>query len=135
MYAHNIDRGTPQRLSWCHTAAFVFLLHIFGATTPTSAQMRAGELQRLCDGRSPVAGQPEVGTFACANYLAGVLDVVTLFGNAGMSMRNLCLPANGITNDQAVEIYRQWAESHPERLRDAARVTVIFAMTEAFPCN
>ena len=94
-----------------------------------------GELQWFCDGRGPVPDQPEIGKFACANYLAGVLDVVSVFGAAGMNMRNRCLPESGVTNDEAIEVYRKWAGAHPKRMRDAARVSVIFAMTEAFLCN
>ncbi len=129
------DHGTGRWISSVRTATFATSLLLFFAMAPAAAQMRAGELQWLCDGRGPVASQPQIGELACANYLAGVLNVVTLFGNAGMSMRNLCLPADGVRNDRVVDVYRQWAAAHPERMRDAARVSVIFAMTEAFPCN
>ena len=135
MELSDCSQTARRRISRVCTATFVTSLLMFAAAAPAAAQMRAGELQWLCDGRGPVANQPAIGELACANYLAGVLDVVTLFSNAGMNMRNLCLPADGEADDRAVDVYRQWAAAHPERMRDAARVSVIFAMTEAFPCQ
>jgi hypothetical protein len=44
-------------------------------------------------------------------------------------------PWHGISNDQAVRIVVKWLNKHPEDLHQTARVTVLVALRNAFPCN
>ncbi len=98
-----------------------------------AAQNQAINLLRQCEGREP-ASAPELGLLACASYLAGFIDMHSIAEAYGAST-GFCMPRQGIQNEQAVRVYVKWANDHPEKLHESARLSVLWAMSDAFPCE
>ena len=47
----------------------------------------------------------------------------------------LCPPVNGIENEQMKLIVAKWFRDNPGELNNAARVSVVIALAQAFPCR
>ncbi len=45
-----------------------------------------------------------------------------------------CVP-KGYNMDDLAKFYLAWADKHPERLKDATKVTMTEALTEVYPCS
>ncbi len=95
-----------------------------------SPQRRTDQLLWECEGRGEVG---KAGILYCAGYLGGFNDLNALYKHmTGASL--FCPPLTGVSNDQLRLIFIKWARSHPEELHKTARVSVLFALREAFPC-
>lgn len=92
---------------------------------------RTDELFWECEGSSKFK---EFGKLNCAKYLDGVMDTHSIMTSAGRAPL-FCSPVQGISLDQAMKIFLKWAERNPEQLHESARVSVILAFAEAFPCE
>jgi hypothetical protein len=53
----------------------------------------------------------------------------------GRATSQFCLPADGISTDQAIKVFLKWARDHPEELHKRARLSLLIALKEAFPCQ
>jgi hypothetical protein len=96
---------------------------------------RGDEMLWACKGEGP---EPAiVGKLLCAVYLNGFLDSHSIAMGLGDSRKetNFCLPASGISNDQAVRVVVQWLEAHPADLHKSGRTLVLLALRDAFPCS
>ena len=66
-------------------------------------------------------------------YLGGFNDAAVLIDTA-ISHGIYCVPAQGIENDQLVRVVKKYLDEHPEDLHQSARILILFALREAFPC-
>ena len=66
-------------------------------------------------------------------YLAGFNEAAVLIGT-GTSQKIYCLPSAGIENEQLVRVVKKYLDEHPEDLHRSARIAVLLALSEAFPC-
>jgi hypothetical protein len=95
------------------------------------------ELVRECEGREPIAQAPEFGIGMCLDYLSGMLDMHSLMSDPriGNGRAQFCLPEKGISNEQAIKVFLKWADDNPAELHKSARISVLRALREAFPCS
>ena len=95
---------------------------------------------RLLDGDSRLTPEETWSAFHCSGYLSGFLDGYVLGAGfdklaLGSSHPLFCLPDGGIAGDQDDRIVVKWLREHPERLHEPARILVMIALREAFPCK
>ena len=117
------------------TSFAIAMLMCLPAQTTAADETRTEQLVWECEGKQPVAA-PEVGIIHCAGYVAGMLDMHALMadGRIAGGRPQFCLPATGISNDQAIKVFLKWAGEHPEDLHKSARFSMLIALHEAFPC-
>jgi hypothetical protein len=70
----------------------------------------------------------------CTGYIGGFLDGLALMGWKGATTK-VCLPKNGIENDQAARVLVKYLKAHPEFLHESGRASLIVALGEAFACK
>jgi hypothetical protein len=118
--------------------AFLVGLGMLVATTASAAPWERGDqMLWACKGEGPEPENALFGQITCVAYLSGFLDSHSIAVSLGDSREevNFCLPAAGISNDQAKRIVIKWLESHPSQLHHSSRMLVLSALREALPCN
>ena len=70
----------------------------------------------------------------CVGYVGGFLDGLAVMNWRG-GASPVCLPQNGIENEQAVRIVVKYLRNHPEQLHESGRIAVVVAIGEAFKCS
>jgi Rap1a immunity proteins len=110
------------------------LLVLAANASPALAQGKTGfDLLRECEGR--VTEVRAVGEILCAAYVQGVVDAYGFVsGWLRPEHHHICLPAGGIENEQATRVITRWLQSHAADLYLPARLHVIVALRQAFPC-
>ena len=105
-----------------------------------SAQTDTGmDLLRACntiiqaEEGQDVSMDDQLLSFYWTGYLGGFNDAAVLIGT-GTSQKIYCLPPTGIENDQLVRVVKKYLDEHPEDLHQSARILVLLALSEAFPC-
>lgn len=116
----------------------VLFLFAFTMTTQVArveAQDSAAELFWNCTG---TGAKNEVEAAAkslmCLSYISGSFDMLRMMNDV-LNLKAVCVPDDGLSNDQLIRVIVKWIESHPERMHETARSAVLSAMTEAFPCK
>jgi hypothetical protein len=70
----------------------------------------------------------------CAGYISGIIDAHTILVGSRRAESQWCLPKQGISAMDAALVVVKWADDHPERLHETARVEIMIALHMAFPC-
>jgi hypothetical protein len=114
-------------------AVITVLLSLSGGVA--AEQTRTEQLVWECD-ENPSSPEAWVKLAHCAGYVSGMLDMHALMvaPQVGRAASQFCLPADGISNDQAIKVFLKWAREHPEELHKSARVSLLIALKDAFPC-
>ena len=69
-------------------------------------------------------------------YLNGIIDGYQIRSfEADRGLQALCPPAAGIENEQMKLIVEKWLRDHPGNLGESARMPVVLALAQAFPCR
>jgi hypothetical protein len=68
-------------------------------------------------------------------YVSGIVDSYRFLSDFNPEIRFICLPKQGISNEQAVQIIVKWLKNHPDRLHEPAKLLVLEALSGAFPCS
>jgi hypothetical protein len=98
--------------------------------TPCSGQMKAETLLLGC------SGTDETQKLSCLSYVLGFVDgMASAAVNAPSGRRAVCIPSEGVSGFQMVRIVTKWLEDHPKDLHTSARVQVLMAFRDAFPCK
>lgn len=72
----------------------------------------------------------------CLGYLSGFTDSLRLSTRfSGTSIANVCLPTEGVSNEQLSRVITKWLKDHPEDLHKSVRIEVLNALSHVFPCN
>ncbi|MFJ1254088.1 Rap1a/Tai family immunity protein [Cupriavidus sp. CuC1] len=71
----------------------------------------------------------------CIGYVAGFLDAVGMTPPKVNGKQAICLPPNGITNDQAIRLVVKWLRENPDGLHQSGRTEALIALSKAFPCQ
>jgi len=90
-----------------------------------AAQMSAGDLLQECTAKG------DASKLACSFYIEGFMDGVEMASNR---TRDICWP-KGVSVYQAVLVVVKWLKDHPEDLHNTARLQIMKALMNAFPCK
>jgi hypothetical protein len=110
------------------TVVFCLVTAVLTLNMPLHAEFRGIELLWRCSSEEPDL------QLACVGYLSGFMDGVEINATATKGRKSFCLPKEGISNDQARRILVKWLEARPKFLHESARVHVLLALKDAFPC-
>ena len=114
--------------------SLVLILACF-ITTPVFAQLETGDqLLWMLTGQDSNEVTALMNRTYSAGYVSGTIDSYMILIDANPSVRFICFPKQGISNDQAIRIIIKWLKEHPERLHETARTNVLEALRTAFPC-
>jgi hypothetical protein len=85
---------------------------------------------------NPASEEGAVRFVHCVGYVGGMLDMHALMSDPRVAggKPQFCLPKSGISNDQAIKVFLKWSREHPEQLHKSARISLLIALREAFPC-
>lgn len=110
-------------------------LFVFSLISTASAQQKSDQLLWSCTGAAQGEAEAMVGKIYCVAYISGIIDSYRLLSDVNKDIRFICLPKQGISNDQAMRVVVNWLERNPKELHNPARLSVFDALREAFPCN
>lgn len=72
----------------------------------------------------------------CIGYLSGFTDSLQLSTHlSGVPVNNICLPSEGVSNEQLARVMAKWLKDHPEDLHKSVRIEVLNALSHVFPCK
>lgn len=75
-----------------------------------------------------------LGAIYCGSYIGGFLDAMSLTTTLNKGNRIVCVPEQGITNDQAARILVKYLRENPKTLHESGRMSLYIALQKAFPC-
>lgn len=116
----------------CRVQLIGLAIAAFVSTSNVAAAKDTMAMLRECQGREP-ADAGYLGQLACAAYLSGFIDMHSWAIHRG-AKTGICIPADGISNEQAMRVFIAWAERNPKELHQSARLGVYLALVDAFPC-
>ena len=76
----------------------------------------------------------------CYGYTDGIVNMMDMIGASRESSPvekrkfGACLPPSPITTEQLVQIFKNWAEKHPEQWSEQMGLGVLYAIRETWPC-
>lgn len=103
------------------------------ATCAEAGYSRTEQLFWHCTGR--FEKNPEFGMILCAGYIDGMLEMHSVAVGLAGAKPFFCVPKDGISIDQAKRVFIKWVERNPNQMHESARVSVVVALAEAFPCK
>jgi len=116
--------------------AVVYLSNIEVARAYSGMELLRGCTQAL----KMAAGEhfePEEAVHAgrCAGYVSGIMDLnQVVLAVRGRSMALFCTPERGVENAQLIRIVLKRLVDNPADLHQPARLNVVLALRQAFPC-
>jgi hypothetical protein len=117
----------------CHLIVFIFVSII---PSPVLADAVRGEQLLLwLTGQSPSEVQAIMDKAKSMAYVQGMLDLYVVLSHRDPGLKIYCVPDEGISIGQAKDIIVNWLNAHPKRLKEEARILVLYALREAFPCD
>jgi hypothetical protein len=120
-------------------AMAVILAIVLVAPAPAGAQQMTDngvEFLRACEGRTGGnEAVQQLAQMACLVYLGGWVDAYRVFSAIQPSLRVVCLPPEGLSNEQYGMVFIRWLRAHPEQLHHTPRILFLAALKEAFPCR
>ena len=120
-----------NNILWTIIAAAV----ISAYALPSSAGSLKGEefLEMLSDKSSTKVHSIVEKTHAMG-YLTGLLEAFVIMNDINPEMKLFCLPPPGISAGDAKMVVVKWLEAHPQRHNEQARILVLYALRDAYPC-
>lgn len=82
-----------------------------------------------------VSDKEMIESLWCIGYVSGFLDSMSITQSTNGGRPNVCLPQQGITNDQAVRIFVKFLRENPQTLHESGRMLLYIALADAFPCR
>jgi hypothetical protein len=127
--------GMAMRIHALTLAALLFVPSAFAApTTGVQILQACGSAVKQQDG-AQISMQESIESIWCIGYLGGLLDGFGMSPPKINGRQVLCLPEQGITNDQLVRLVTKWLREHPENLHESGRMEALIALSKAFPCK
>lgn len=115
--------------------AIIALLTLFAGSATGQEVKRGDELLWKCNGTASSEAAVLAGYAYCYGYVDGFIDSYRASTFYYQQPDAFCLPARGISIDQATRVIVRYLEEHPKELHESARSSVFRAMRTAFPCN
>lgn len=73
----------------------------------------------------------------CRGYIGGVVEMMMVIGaapDAAQRIFGMC-PKDAVTQGAVTQVFKNWAEKHPEMWSKPRVLGVMTALQEAWPCN
>jgi Rap1a immunity proteins len=70
----------------------------------------------------------------CGGFVVGVRDTLSTLEGTGVVRRTICMP-KAVTQQQAIDVARQFLTAHPELRHLSAASLVVGALQQSFPCT
>jgi len=74
-------------------------------------------------------------THFCHGYMVGAYAYHAAQVSGPEGDRMVCFPDPPPSRNAAIEMYVQWAKSHPQRMNEAPVETLFMFLTEKWPCS
>lgn len=123
-------------------AHMLIAIGILSLASPTFADMNSGAaLLKNCNAAIKQADggtlteEESLGAVYCTGYLSGFMDSHVMEINAKPKKPLYCLPETGLTNNKMAHILTAYFKKHPERSQESARLQVVSALLQSFPCK
>ncbi len=71
----------------------------------------------------------------CLGVVEGVVGTMVLEDDANPRSHNICPPAGGIRNDQAIKVVMSYLFGHPEKANERQVSIIHQAIKKAYPCK
>ena len=121
---------------------FVVVAFALGFPFISHAQGPEGErLLRACgavvkeqDGLK-VPDHEAIESLWCIGYVGGFLDSMSITQSSGGGRQRVCLPQQGVSNEQAIRILVKYLRENPQTLHATGRMSLYIALAKAFPCR
>jgi hypothetical protein len=119
----------------------VFWMLIFCIGSQIQAQSKTGmDVYRACNSIIKQAEGKEVSiseqfeTLYWVGYLSGLNDTAVLYSSL-LGKGLYCPPEQGIQVEQIAMVVHKYLKDNPKDLHQTARVSLIVALKDAFPCT
>jgi len=125
---------------------FLLLLLLAWSTVPVPSTSQAEEFDgarflRACgaavkkqDGVT-ITNNELIESLWCIGYVQGFVDSNSVTQSVSGSRKGVCLPQQGVDNDQAIRIFVKYLRDNPQTLHESGRASLFIALTKAFPCR
>ena len=117
---------------------FLLVIVIISSMFPVSAAadaVRGEQLLHWLTGKANSEIEATMDRAKSMAYLSGLLDSYVVLSAIAPELKIYCVPPKGISIGQAREVVVKWLSNHPERLKEEARILVLYALQDAFPCQ
>jgi len=71
----------------------------------------------------------------CHGYLVGAYHYYTAAHSGPKAFRLVCLPDPPPPRNDAIEMFIEWAQAHPQHMKESPVETEFRFLTERYPCN
>lgn len=85
--------------------------------------------------QSPNDSKTLLDSIFCTGYVDGVLDGYRVVTDLHKQARFICLPKNGLSNEETIKVFSQWYKRNPNDKSLPARSGVLLSLKEAYPCK
>ncbi len=109
------------------------LIGVMVTYTTDAGSKNGNELYDECKNDGPFWNQG-----VCHGYIIGITDAVLDFQDANVladTFQRVCMPTEGVTTGQIVEIAKKYLNNHPEERNYPGSANVVEALLLAFPCK
>ncbi len=76
-----------------------------------------------------------IGSVWCVGYVAGFVDSISVAPKIGGTRQNICLPQQGISNEQAIRLFVKYLRENPQVLHESGRMSLFITLAQTFPCK
>jgi len=117
---------------------FITLLSPGVAAAVTDEDFQVRTTQDLLDLCTVSASDPRAGEAIhfCHGYLVGAFHFYLAWTEGpGATARLVCFPASGVTRNEAVAMFVDWAKARPQYMKEAPVETEFRFLTEKWPCK
>ena len=122
--------------TWRLLAVVALASGLFAPQASHANNSRTDQLVWKCTGKDGrTAAEAQIGQTQCISYIDGILDMHAMMVAFWKSKPQFCLPAQGLSLDQAHKIFVKWANDNPKDMHQLARTSVVLALKQAFPCK
>jgi hypothetical protein len=117
-------------------SGLLLLVNVAEADGPEGARLlrACGAAVKQQDGLK-ISDEELADSLWCIGYVMGFLDALAVSNSTASARQLVCLPRQGITNDQAVRIVVKYLRENPGVLHESSRASVFIALAKAFPCR
>lgn len=116
----------------------LLIIFILGSISPVSVDadaVRGEQLLYWLTGRAESEIEATMDRAKSMAYLSGMLDSYVVLSVIDPGLKIYCVPEKGISIVEAKDIVVRWLAQNPDRLKEEARILVLYALKDAFPCK